>query len=197
MDIIRCYYADGSVVTDKTDIDHQLFSYAQITLDGNHAKKADDGNIMVISASDYEQVVKFKWYLNSAGYPSTYGTHDGKVKFGRPVPFHQLFIGRWFPGLVVDHINRNKLDNRRENLRICTAVENSYNKSKPKNSNRTYKGVKKVGKKSPTYTASITKDGVTNELKGFASEKEAALAYDMMAEELFGEFAAKNFPVNA
>jgi hypothetical protein len=94
---------------------------------------------------------------------------------------------------VIDHINRDRLDNRRENLRICTPLQNSYNRSKPKNSGKTFKGVTKVGKKNPTYTASITKDGVKHDMKGIPTERQAAEMYDLMAEQLFGEYAAKNF----
>jgi hypothetical protein len=196
MNNILCLYKNnGSVVEPNgKDIMVSDFNYAQIALAGNHADKTDNGNIMLVSQCDIDIANKFKWYLNSNGYPATYGTHDGDIKFSRPVPFHLILYANSVPsGYVIDHINRDRLDNRRENLRMCTPLQNSYNKSKPKNSHNTYKGVTKVGTKNPTYTASITKEGVKREMKRIPTERQAAEMYDLMAEELFGEYAAKNF----
>jgi hypothetical protein len=190
--LISCYTCDGDIVTDIVKIQKLDFEYAQVTLAGNHANSTDEGNILLVSACDYKYATEFKWYLNGSGYPGTYGSYDGSVKFSRPVPFHQLVMG-YSNGLVIDHINRNKLDNRRANLRLCTATENSYNKSKPKNSSGKYKGVTKRGKKNPSYIASITKNGNKHEIKGCLTEEDAAKMYDIMAEELFGQYAAKNF----
>ena len=61
------------------------------------------------------------------------------------------------------------------------------------NSNNLYKGVYKRGNK---FVASISKDGIKKEITGFETEEEAAKVYDMMAQELFGEFAGLNFPGN-
>jgi len=96
-------------------------------------------------------------------------------------------IGDIPKGNVVDHINRNKLDNRLENLRICSQKQNSYNTSKRNNK---FKGVSKMKN---GWCAKITKDGQTHIIKNIPSEHEAAKIYDMMAEELFGQYAGKNF----
>ena len=109
---------------------------------------------------------------------------------GRSKTLHKNLLGKQVKGFVIDHINRNKLDNRLENLRVISARENSYNRTKSKSSNNNYKGVVKRGNK---YAASITKNGIRKEIGGFETEKDAAIMYDMMAEELFEEFAGKNF----
>lgn len=190
--VINLFRNDGTLVENRyLTYDDVYFDYAQVMLLGDHAENTDDGNIMLISSCDLESVLKFKWYLTRASYPGTYGTNDGDIKFSRPVPLHQILYPNIPYGYVVDHINRDRLDNRRNNLRICTSLQNSYNKSKPKNSNRRYKGVIKNKK---SYTASITKDGIKREIKNIQTEEQAARVYDMMAEELFGEFAAKNYP---
>jgi hypothetical protein len=175
------YKNDGTSVEDVTMAD-----YAQIKLFGGHAEEKE-ANVLV-SASYYRALKKFKWYLGKDGYPRAYRSVDGKRRGGK---MHKMLMGR-NKGMVIDHINRNKLDNRIENLRICTPKENSYNTSKPKNSKNKYKGVKKQGK-TGKWTASITKDKEKREIKNIATEKEAAEIYDMMAEELFGEYAGKNF----
>lgn len=184
---------DGSIVT-PNDPNPDTYDYVQIMLLGDHANQNTDGNIMLISKMDINVVANFKWYLSKAGYPATYGTYDSTIKFPRPVSLHQLLYPSIKRGYVVDHINRNKLDNRRNNLRVCTQSQNSYNKSKPKNSKNKYKGIRKINKKyNHSYTASITKNGKKYEIKNINSEYEAANIYDMMAEELFGEYAGKNF----
>lgn len=139
-------------------------------------------NYFLVSKSKLEYVLRHSWYLGSNGYPMTYTA--------RSKTLHKNLLGKQESGFVIDHINRNKLDNRFENLRVITSRENSYNRTKSKNSNNTYKGVKKSGNK---FSACISKDGVKREIGGFDTEEDAARAYDMMAEELFGEFAGKNF----
>src|SRR5207249_1065379 len=100
------------------------------------------GNIMLISKNDLTMVISYKWYLGKNGYPITYGSYDNKHKFSCPVTVYHLLYGELEKGYVIDHINRNRLDNRRENLRICTVLQNSYNRTKPKNTKNRYKGVR-------------------------------------------------------
>lgn len=163
--------------------------YASVKLLGKHAKLLNAH--MLISREDVTNSLDFLWYLNKSGYPATYKSKDGKINFKIGCPIHRLIKMNQATGMVVDHINRNKLDNRRENLRVCTAKENSYNKSKIVPGK--YKGVKKCNK--TEWSAVITKDGVKHEMKGLPDEITAAKMYDMMAEELFGEFCAKNNPI--
>jgi len=99
------------------------------------------------------------------------------------------------PGLEVDHINRNKLDNRRENLRECTRSQNSMNKGKMVSEKRQFKSkYKGVCRNKGLWRARIYKDAKQISLGYFDTEEEAARAYDNKAYELFGNFAALNFP---
>lgn len=91
-------------------------------------------------------------------------------------------------GMQVDHINGNGLNNRRENIRLCTHEQNSYNQQKPYGSSK-YKGVcRKRGK----WDAQIRASGKIIWLGSFATEDEAANAYDEAALKHFGEFAFTN-----
>ena len=71
-------------------------------------------------------------------------------------------------------------------MRLATPQENSFNKSTETNK----KGVKRIS--DSNFSATITKNGTKHEIKNIPTEKQAAEIYNMMAEELFGSFAAYN-----
>jgi hypothetical protein len=93
----------------------------------------------------------------------------------------------------VDHINGNGLDNRPENLRLCSRRENARNRGKYKTNTLGYKGLWWDSQKK-RYRPSIVKDGKKYRGGRFRTAIEAAKAYDAMARELHGEFARTNFP---
>jgi hypothetical protein len=96
----------------------------------------------------------------------------------------------------VDHQNHNGLDNRRKNLRIATWEENCWNKRKPNtNSSSIYKGVM-WDKRRGNWQVMIGYKGKKIFIGYFDDEQEAARAYDAKAKELYGEFAALNFPAS-
>ena len=181
--VIGYYLNSGVQALNPTSSD-----YVQIELLGPSAKKKNA--IALVSTSVYKDILKFKWYLGKSGYPVAYESVDKKIKFNVGFQMHKIIMGR-YEGHVIDHINRVKLDNRYSNLRICTPKQNSYNRSRPKNAKNKYKGVRKQNK--TKWMATISKDGKKHEIKDIATEKEAAKMYDIMAEELFGKFAGKNF----
>ena len=92
-------------------------------------------------------------------------------------------------GSQVDHINGNGLDNRRQNLRICSFKQNHLN-SRPKNGGR-FKGV--FITPAGNWTAKIGFNGRLIHLGTFNKIEIAALEYDKAAKILFGEFARLNF----
>ncbi len=97
-------------------------------------------------------------------------------------------------GRLVDHANHNGLDNRRTNLRIATWTENCWNKRKPiSDSSSRFKGVM-WDKRRGTWHVMIGHNGRKIFIGYFDDEEEAARAYDVKAKELYGEFAALNFP---
>jgi hypothetical protein len=93
--------------------------------------------------------------------------------------------------LVVDHYNNNKLDNRIKNLRPATPAQNTYNKSPYNTSTTGYKGVSKI-KNKETFTANICKNGERYYLGVYKYAIEAAIAYNLIAEFLFKDFAYLN-----
>lgn len=94
------------------------------------------GQEFIVDAEDVEKVYKFSWYISDSGYVVTKDKDN-----------HHLTLGRYILNLSakdkidIDHINRNKTDNRKSNLRICNRSQNNYNRQ-CKNSVG-YKGVKR------------------------------------------------------
>ena len=90
---------------------------------------------------------------------------------------------------MVDHINSNGLDNRRENLRVCTHKENCRNSRSLKKGTSKYKGVSKNGY---NWCARIMVDSVGLYLGQYTDQDDAALAYNKAATLYFGEYALLN-----
>lgn len=98
-------------------------------------------------------------------------------------------------GYQVDHINGDKLDNRRGNLRICTVSENRMNKPAPKNNKSGFKGVyliKNSQKRNKRWIAYISFNKKRVVLGYFFTKDEAVKAYNQGAKEYHGEFASLN-----
>lgn len=143
----------------------------------------------LIEAMDLPLVVGFRWHVDSLGYVST--AKSAKTK---PMRLHRVIMGLEAGDLRhVDHINHDKLDNRRENLRVVARKHNHQNMVKPSHGKASqFKGV--------TYTrggkwrAYIKTDGKQISLGAYEVESDAAKAYDAGAIALFGEYAYLNFP---
>ena len=91
-------------------------NYAEIHLGG----VAGAGKHARVSAEDYPLLMKYKWHLNKNGYAIT------KVQ-GRHKAMHRLLMGTISPYTFVDHIDRDRLNNTRDNLRELTPKENANN----------------------------------------------------------------------
>lgn len=112
---------------------------------GNEYKKIDNyyfvstisGDDFIISECDYEKVKKLQWQINSQGYPEA-TLNKRRVKIHRYILDLLEFKGY---SEVVDHINRDPRDNRRENLRIVTQAENCNNSSIKSTNTSGYKNI--------------------------------------------------------
>jgi hypothetical protein len=147
------------------------------------------GQFALVDDEDFEYLNQWKWITTDNGYARRTEYKNGTQK---PVNMHVLIASPSL-GMLVDHINGNKLDNRRENLRICTNTENRRNISKYKNNTSGYKGVT-WHKQHRKWYAQIVPLRKNIFLGLFSDAKEAARAYDAAAKKYFGQFARLNFP---
>lgn len=145
--------------------------------------KLSKGKVTIVDDCDYEYCILYKWYTSSKGYAVR--TYKGKT-----ICLHREILNV-SKGLEVDHINGDRLDNRRENLRIVTSHQNGLNKIKRKEASSKYKGVHKCSR-SGKYIARIMLGSKRKYLGLFLSEEEAAKAYNKEALKLHGEYASLN-----
>jgi hypothetical protein len=143
------------------------------------------GKFAIVDAADYDYLSRFRWHAKEARgrfYAAT-------VIDGKSVTMHQLLMDPP-PGKVIDHINGNGLDNRRQNMRICTPQQNRRN-TRPRRKSSAFIGVSRRGDK---YKARIKHNGREVHLGTFDDETQAARARDRAARKLHGPFAWLNFP---
>jgi len=144
-----------------------------------------------VDDEDYEYLSQFNW-KNKKGYAV-------RTVFIDRVRQYEITMSRELMGLdannalQVDHINRNTLDNRKCNLRICTNAENAMNRGVPKNNTSGYKGVTWIARNN-RWRSLIIINRKRKYLGYFESKIDAAIAYDIAALSHRGEFAYLNFP---
>lgn len=143
----------------------------------------------IVDASDFPRVSSLNWTYNKGYAVRSHRSKDG-VKGTQTM--HGLITG-W---TGVDHINGNRLDNRKTNLRPASPLQNGRNKRKPSDNRTGYKGVqfRRDAFRSKPWYAIIATNRKKLYLGAYSTPEEAALAYDSAARDLFGEFAALNFP---
>jgi hypothetical protein len=124
------------------------------------------GGIAIIDTEDFDKVSQYKWYKDKGNYAT------GKVGF-----MHR-FIMSPPEDKFIDHINHNRLDNRKSNLRETTIFINNANKSKAKNKSSQYKNVY-YDKRSKKFMAQISMNGKTISLGSSENEIDTAKLVDM------------------
>lgn len=124
------------------------------------------------------------WYEDDYGYLTTAIKVDGKYKY---LKFHRLVMSA-NKGQYVDHKNRNRADNRKDNLRICSHIENDRNRSIQKNNTTGIIGVH-FDTRRGKWIATIGISGKTVYLGRFENKDDAIKARLIAEKEHFGEFA--------
>ena len=152
--------------------------------------KLTQGYVALVDDEDYDRVNQFKWCYNHGYATRNIRKEDGK----RTLQALHTFKNQPPEGMRTDHINKDTLDNRKENLRSCTRAENARN-SEYTGKTSQYKGVH-FHKRWKHWVARIRVDGKQLFLGSFKDEIEAAKSYNKAAIKYHGEFAGLNHSTN-
>lgn len=148
------------------------------------------GMVALVDNEDFDNLSKYKWYAHESKKGQFYARYDAPGK--KRILMHRYIMGIEDRKIQVDHINGDKLDNRKENLRVASNRQNSRNHSKLKSNNTSgFRGVcfvKRTGK----YVAYVRDtEGKRKHLGSFTDAVSAAIAFDKAAKEIYGEFCGK------
>lgn len=151
------------------------------------------GMVALVDDDMYEFLDQWKWHASKSGdglYYARRNERDSEKRKSKRIYMHRLIMNAP-AGTLVDHRDPNKtLDNRRENLRVCSKSQNAYNARISKRNKSGYRG---VYRKNERWQAGIRINNRSIHIGYFTNPVEAAKAYDAKARELFGEFARTNF----
>ena len=149
------------------------------------------GKVALVDADMFEELNKFNWHAFRSGrtYYAARNTRDSETGKAGIMYMHREILNTPV-GFETDHYNWNGLDNRRANLRVATKSQNQHNHHPRKGTSR-FKGVD-WNKSEEKWQVRIRCAGKRYHLGLFASEIDAARAYNRKAAELFGEFARLN-----
>lgn len=145
------------------------------------------GKRCLMDLADYEAMRHFPFELRL----NTSGTAYLRIGL---IGIHRIITGA-AKGTFVDHKNGDSLDNRRANLRVCTAAQNTANKRSHRDSSSPYKGVCRHKDRWRSDVSQTLPDGTRIRFRSHHySEIDAALASDRKALAVHGPFARLNFP---
>lgn len=146
----------------------------------------------IVDDEDFEYLNQWKWHcLFQAKGKHIYAKRTVSEPKKHCLRMHRIIMN-CPKNMIVDHINGNTLDNRKENLRICTKNQNNMNISKREKTINKYKGVTKNKARHRPFYAVIGVNKKRIYLGSFYTEIQAAVAYNEAAIKYHGEFAKLN-----
>lgn len=146
-----------------------------IPLKGKHG----DGKFALVDDEDFERLSQFSWCVSTLGYAVFSRRNGSKVV----TTFMHLLVVPKADNKHVDHINRDKLDNRKENLRSVPVSVNIHNSNRTKISKSGYRGVSQHTQ-TGRWRARIKVRNVTHEIGFFGTPEEASAAYENYRKKL-------------
>jgi len=168
------------------------FRKIKLTQSKPAGQKPVEARFAIVDPEDFETLNLFKWCA-AKDYETFYAIRYARINNkNTTIKMHRQIMNAK-ENDIVDHRDKNGLNNTRENLRIATASQNNANSKRGMNRGKSkYKGVcrdEKCGK----WRAGIKHQNKHIHLGMFEDEIEAAKAYDEAAKKYHGEFAVLNF----
>ncbi len=148
--------------------------------------------VAIVDDEDYERVSRHRWYARKNRnyfYAITGTVINGERK---NLYMHKLVMNHTGDAEIVDHKNRNTLDNQKGNLRICDRSQNRVNSRKRTGTKSKFIGVTFVAR-TGKWNARVSSHGKSTFLGYFDCEIDAAKEYDKAALKIHGDFANLNF----
>jgi hypothetical protein len=150
------------------------------------------GKFAMVDDEDYDRLAGMSWIVHKKPHGATYAVNTYKKVNGKrgSIAMQRFIMNEFDKSVFIDHINRDPLDNRKENLRRCTRSQNCMNRRRA--NGKRFKGVfkSKCGK---YFSSWISANGRKTYLGMVKNEEVAAVMYDMAAIIFHGEFAALNY----
>ena len=171
----------------RTSVSCNVINMIEVNLELTKIIPLTRGKVALVDSEDYEYLSRWSWSATARGYAFRGSRAGGK---NERIYMHRQIM-KVSDGWEVDHINGDRADNRKSNLRICEHRQNCYNRRAVINKYG-HLGVSKNGKNG--FMARITIGPKTFHLGTFGSVEEAAMARDKAAMRLHGKFARLNFP---
>lgn len=154
-----------------------------------HNTRLPDG--VLVDDADLPKVLQFKWHIDGKGYVISDTRHTIKGRrYGSMTLLHRCLLGLEKGDPIVDHINQDKLDNRRSNLRLADKSTNALNRGAQANSKTGYKGIswdKQKGK----WRVAANLQGKQYHLGFYSNIEDAIQAWNDKIEDVHGEWAVK------
>jgi hypothetical protein len=152
--------------------------------------KLTKGKFAIVDDADFEWLNQWQWQAHFQRGLWYARRTEGKFPFRKTIPMHNQIKGTP-KGMVTDHKDGNGLNNQRDNLRICTRLQNARNSRKSLQNTSGFKGVT-YNKESKKWRARITDNRKQFFLGSFNTPEEAGRAYDEAAKKYHGEFSQTN-----
>lgn len=145
----------------------------------------------LVDDEDYEYLNQWKWCYIKGKQGSGYALRRPWIngKEGKAILMHRLIMNTP-DGMECDHQDGDGINNQKYNLRNCSSTENKRNQKKRPGTSSIYKGVYRC-KQTGMWQCNVGKFRIGR----FRSEQHAAMAYDLWAIDIYGEFASTNFPI--
>ena len=142
------------------------------------------GKVALVDDEDFEYLNQWKWYVTKRNYVR-------RSKENETLYLHRIILNVKDKNIFIDHVNMNKLDNRKINLRICNRSQNGMNRNKTSLNSSGYKGVV-FDIRRKKYYAKIKVNQKIIFLGYYINCIDAARAYNQAAQKYHGEFAKLN-----